>query len=105
MHFNTLQLLQREIRPYRDFPARMPPLEHVLPPLITIRAGATNVEGYRMSRPYTNGYFDGYAFDRDIVYEGEIRDYSEGPSKILRPFFDWVWAKCGLVRPDVESLA
>jgi len=68
-------------------------------------AGATNVEGYRMSRPYTNGYFDGYAFDRDIVYEGEIRDYSEGPSKILRPFFDWVWAKCGLVRPDVESLA
>ncbi len=58
-----------------------------------------------MSRPYTNGYFDGYAFDRDIVYEGEIRDYSEGPSKILRPFFDWVWAKCGLVRPDVESLA
>jgi len=86
---------------YLDFAKRT--LQIPLP--LKFRAGATNVEGYRMSRPYTNGYFDGYAFERDIVYEGEIRDYSEGPSEILRPFFDWVWVKCGLVRPDVESLA
>jgi len=36
LHFNTLELIQREIAPHRSFPAGMPPLEHILPPLTTL---------------------------------------------------------------------
>jgi hypothetical protein len=70
-----------------------------VPPPLKFIAGATNVEGYRMSRPDAEGYFDGNSVERNIVYEGEIRDYSENPTNILRPFFESVWETCGLERP------
>jgi hypothetical protein len=75
-----------------------------VPLSLKVQAGATNVERYRMSMPGSPTSFDGCVLERNVVFEGEIRDYSEHPIRILRPFFDLVWEKCGLTRPDVDTL-
>lgn len=73
-----------------------------LPLPLTIKAGATNVEGYRMrtrSMPW-----GGRVVDQHITWEGTIEDYAMQPHQILRPFFNHVWDACGLERPDKECL-
>lgn len=72
-------------------------------------AGATGVEGYRMTPP-TNMHFSGYSkfagrsYMENIIHEGEINDYESSPSRILRPFFNKVWNECGLDRPDKDNI-
>jgi hypothetical protein len=73
---------------------------------LKIKAGATNVEGYRMIAPtgmhFSSGKFDGRVVDQHITWEGTIEDYAMQPHQILRPFFNHVWDACGLERPDQE---
>lgn len=75
-----------------------------LPLPLKIIAGATDVEGYKMATLDPFDRFDGYVHDKNIVWEGEVNDYKLNVSKILRPFFDYVWEECGLERPDKEFL-
>jgi len=70
------------------------------PPLRFI-AGATDVEGYRMTAPigmpFTNyDSFKGNVVNPHIVYESEIADYEVDVETVLRPFFVKVWDECGL---------
>jgi hypothetical protein len=75
---------------------------------LKIKAGATNVEGYRMICPigHSSGFtnFDGRVVDQHITWEGTVEDYAMQPHQILRPFFNHVWDACGLERPDQEYL-
>lgn len=75
-----------------------------LPLPLKIIAGATAVEGYRMATLDPFNRFDGYVHDKNLVWEGEVNDYNLKVSRILRPFFDYVWEECGLERPDKEFL-
>lgn len=75
-----------------------------LPVPLKIIAGATDIKDYKMSTTNRFQELDGYVVNNDIVWEGEINDLNLKPTKILRPFFDFVWEECGLDRPDVESL-
>ena len=77
-------------------------------PLLFI-AGATDVEGYKMTAPndMTFGGFERFAgnvVNRHIIYKGQVNDYNNEVTKILRPFFDHVWEECGLERPNRERL-
>ena len=79
-----------------------------LPLPLKFIAGATDVEGYRMTAP--NGIdcgsvrFGGNVVDEHITYEGLIPDYNKKATEILRPFFNHVCEECGVVRPDIEVL-
>lgn len=80
-----------------------------LPLPLKFVAGATDVIGYRMTSPsgMSFGYkkFGGNVVEANIIFNGMIRDYSEEPSVILRPFFEHVWEECGLERPDRDILS
>jgi hypothetical protein len=69
---------------------------------LTIKAGATKVEGYRMRAPSIP--WSGSVVDQHITWESIIEDYTMEPHQILRPFFNHVWEECGLERPDQECL-
>ena len=89
------------LRNYLDFANRT--LKIPLP--LKVVAGATNVIGYRMSLPKSlHGGFSGPTVEDSIFFEGEVHDYSESPFRILRPFFELVWDKCGIERPKADVL-
>jgi len=71
-------------------------------------AGATDVEGYRMTSPpgmhFIGDQFSGNVVDEHIIYEGVIKSYDVKVTEVLRPFFDYVWEECGLDRPDKEVI-
>ena len=72
-------------------------------------AGATGVEGYRMTAPSGMDFggferFGGRVVEENLIYEGTIPNYELPVTSILRPFFDYVWEECGLNRPDKERL-
>lgn len=67
-------------------------------------AGATGVEGYRMTAPPGMNFrgFEkvaGRVVESNIVYEGIIEDYEVAPTVILHPFFEKLWEECGLDPP------
>jgi hypothetical protein len=78
-----------------------------LSPALPLRfmAGATDVEGYRMTAPpgirfYTRDpRFGGRVDARNIVFEGEIDEYGKDPAVALLPFFEYLWRECGVERP------
>jgi len=80
-----------------------------LPLPLKFIAGATGVEGYRMTAPSGMDFggferFGGRVVEENLIYEGTIPDYELPVTSILRPFFDYVWEECGLNRPDKERL-
>ncbi len=76
-----------------------------LPLPLKFIAGATDVLEYCMVIPNRIGTdFGGNVVEDDILFEGIIEDYSKDPHIILRPFFEYVWEECGLVRPDEYKL-
>ncbi len=75
-----------------------------LPLPLKFIAGATDIEGYKMAGPDPYNRFQGRAFSKHIMFEGEITDYSQTTTEILRPFFNHVWEEFGLTRPATEYL-
>jgi hypothetical protein len=80
-----------------------------LPLPLKFIAGATGVEGYRMTAPSGMDFggferFGGRVVEENLIYEDTIPDYELQVTSILRPFFDYVWEECGLNRPDKERL-
>ncbi len=77
----------------------------ISPPLKLI-AGATRVEGYKMSLPSSHFHtpFGGNVVEQNIVYSAIIQTYEQKPFDILLPFFEYVWRECGLERPKLEVL-
>jgi hypothetical protein len=78
-----------------------------LPLPLRFIAGATDVEGYRMTAPpgrHFGGYekYRGAVVDQHIVYPGIIESYDIDISEALRPFFEKVWEECGLERPIID---
>lgn len=80
-----------------------------LPLPLKFIAGATKVEGYRMTAP--NGIrfgginqFGGRVVKEHLIYEGSIIDFNSDAKILLRPFFEKIWDECGLKRPDREQL-
>jgi len=76
-----------------------------LPLPLKLIAGATDVEGYRMPPPpgmHFGGYerFRGNVVEQHIIYDGLVDSYDIDASKILLPFFEYVWEECGLNRPN-----
>ena len=76
-----------------------------LQPPIKFMAGMTGVEGYRMEVPDMRpGFYkrelEGKVLNDNIKFETTINDLDVTPASILRPFFEHVWEKCGLKRPD-----
>ena len=68
-----------------------------LPLPLRIEAGLVNVQGY----PITVGQsFRGKILENSIVWQADIASFDALPEDILRPFFEHVWAKCGVPRPN-----
>lgn len=72
-------------------------------------AGATGVEGFKMTAPAGTRFIDlndfkGRCVNDAIVYEGTITDYSADIQGILLPFFRRLWDECGLSRPDEKEI-
>ncbi len=71
-------------------------------------AGATGVEGYRITAPagmrIGSGQFGGRAVEENLLFEGSINEYGLPARQVLRPFFEYIWEECGLERPDKERL-
>lgn len=79
-----------------------------LPLPLKFKAGATNVEGYKMAGPNNWHFpglqnFGGRAVNEHLIHEGEIKDFDNDPRGILLPFFQKIWEECGLERPDLEQ--
>jgi hypothetical protein len=78
-----------------------------LPLPLRFIAGATDVEGYKMTAPPGMEFgplekFGGRCVENNIIYDGVIQNYGDEATRILRPFFNLVWEECGLERPDKE---
>ena len=76
-----------------------------LPLPLKLIAGATDVEGYRMTAPSGMDFvgfdrFGGNVVEQHLIYETKIESYDEDPSAILIPYFKYVWEECGLERPN-----
>jgi len=78
-----------------------------LPLPLKFIAGATDVEGYRMSplpgrRFIGREPYKGRCVKEHILYEGNIESYDVDVAKTMRPFFQKVWEECGLERSDID---
>ena len=76
-----------------------------LPLPLKLIAGATDVEGYRMTPPPVMSFggferFAGNVVEQHLIYKTKIENYDEDPSVILIPYFKYVWEECGLERPN-----
>ncbi|HLG13179.1 MAG TPA: hypothetical protein VJH03_01480 [Blastocatellia bacterium] len=79
-----------------------------LPLPLRFIAGATQVQGYRITTLRGLGLpnskqFAGAVVQPDIVYEGTIDSYGTEVAQTLRPFFERVWEECGLERPNTDN--
>ena len=61
-------------------------------------AGATGVEGYRITLGGSRRAL-GRILEQHVIYKGEITDYDTVANDILRPFFDHIWEEAGVKRP------
>jgi hypothetical protein len=64
---------------------------------LQIEAGLTGIKGYPIAIEHS---MPGRFLQDTIQWTGTIPSYDVPVPDILRPFFDYMWAKCGLVRPD-----
>jgi len=75
-----------------------------LPTPLKFIAGATDVEGYRITAPngtqFTSGSpFGGHAINNYLIYVGRVDNYEISSEIIMDPFFDHLWEECGVDRP------
>jgi len=68
-----------------------------LPMPLQVEAGLTGIKGYAIA--VENGLTGRVLADR-VPWNGSVPSYDIRPHEILKPFFDYMWAECGLVRPD-----
>lgn len=73
-----------------------------LKPPFLMRAGATDVQGYRMAYRNALGGIGGNVVDQHILFSDIIHDFDTEVAFVLRPFFEYLWEECGLRRPDVD---
>jgi hypothetical protein len=72
-----------------------------LPPPLGIEAGLTGIKGYSIA--VANG-FGGKSLQDVIKWQGAIGSYEKPAWEILGPFFDRMWANCGVQRtPQHQS--
>lgn len=64
---------------------------------ICLEAGLIGIKGYRLSPDY--GGPSGGILQDTIIWQGEELSIDMRASDMLRPFFELVWAKCGVHRP------
>jgi len=69
---------------------------HLAAPL-QMEAGLTGIKGYPIA---IENSMPGRFLQDTIQWTGTIPSYDIPVPDILRPFFDYIWAKCGLVRPN-----
>jgi len=68
-----------------------------LPPLLQIEAGLTGIKGYPIALQYG---FHGSILTDHVLWTGEIPSYELSAEQVLKPFFDYMWAECGVTRPE-----
>jgi hypothetical protein len=68
-----------------------------LPLPLQIEAGLTGIKGYPIA---IENSMPGRALHDTIQWTGTIPSYDMPVADVLRPFFDYMWAKCGLARPE-----
>lgn len=73
----------------------------LLPPLV-IEAGLTGIKGYSLA---VANEFWGKSLQDVIKWQDEIASYDKPPWEILRPFFDQIWADCGVARTAQHQAA
>jgi hypothetical protein len=71
------------------------------PPLL-IEAGLTGIKGYSLAAA---NQFWGKSLQDVIKWQGEIGSYEKPPLEILGPFFDQIWADCGVARTAQHQAA
>lgn len=67
-----------------------------LPLPLQLEAGLTGIKGYPIA---VERGMPGQVLKDHVQWTGTIPSFDIAPHEILRPFFDYMWAECGLVRP------
>ena len=68
-----------------------------LPVPLQLEAGLTGIKGYPIA---VEQGMPGRVLTNHVQWTGTIPSYDIAAHEILRPFFDYMWAECGVVRPD-----
>lgn len=68
-----------------------------LPVPLQLEAGLTGIKGYPIAIEHG---MPGRILTNHVRWTGTIPSYEVPPHEILRPFLDYMWAECGVVRPD-----
>lgn len=68
-----------------------------LPPPLQLEAGLTGVKDYPLAVQHG---FQGRILTNHLRWTGTIPSYELSAEDVLKPFFDYMWAECGIVRPQ-----
>ncbi|PYK36994.1 MAG: hypothetical protein DME49_13550 [Verrucomicrobia bacterium] len=68
-----------------------------LPVPLQLEAGLTGIKGYPIAVEHG---MPGCVLTNHVRWTGTVPSYEIPPHEILRPFFDYMWEECGVVRPD-----
>jgi hypothetical protein len=74
-----------------------------LPPPLQVEAGLTGIKGYPISGENNNFY--GKSLRDVLQWKNEIPAYGKPAWEILGPFFDQIWANCGIQRTSQNQAA
>ena len=67
---------------------------------LQLEAGLTRVKNYPLALQHG---LHGRILTDNVRWTGTIPSYELSPEDILKPFFDYMWAECGIVRPKENS--
>jgi hypothetical protein len=67
-----------------------------LPPPLQVKAGLSGIKGYPIAVDAI--YMRGNSLRDSVEWQGEIASYEKAAWEILGPFFDRIWANCGIQR-------
>jgi len=68
-----------------------------VPQPLQLEAGLTGVKGYPMALQHG---LHGRILTENVRWTGTIPSYDITSEDILKPFFDYMWAECGIIRPQ-----
>jgi hypothetical protein len=86
------ELFRETLKNYLEFAKHK--LQLALP--LRLIVGLSNVEHFQIT--VSSRDVAGRCVEKEIVYEGEIKDFEASVDDLLLPFFHKIWEACGLDR-------
>jgi hypothetical protein len=69
---------------------------------LQLEAGLTGIKGYPIAVEHG---MPGRILTNHVRWTGTVTSYDIPSHEVLRPFFDYMWAECGVIRPETYQAA